>query len=206
MTFLRKYRWEVTHIMAITAVITGLALGSHLFGSSPDETPGAGSPPIPLPKLTQPSSAVSGPSAPASQSIPALPQQSAKDSQRADPHEVTVGPSGISNRYTLLSVRRRAGQSNGDELIIKLHVESLATETLVSPFGSDMLDINSPGLRPITPSTGFHQPIPSGESRNREIAFNIPPSLSLNQATLRIHYYNYESEIPLSLPPDKSAE
>ena len=206
MTLLQKYRWEATHITVITGVIATLALGSHVFGISPGETLGAGIPPIPLPKSMQPSSAVSGPSAPASQSIPAPSQQSAKDSQRADPHEVTVGPSGISNRYTLLSVERRTGQSNGDELIIKLHVESLATETLVSPFGSDMLDINSPGLRPITPSTGFHQPIPSGESRDREIAFNIPTSLSLNQATLRIHYYNYESEIPLSSPPDKGTE
>jgi hypothetical protein len=133
-------------------------------------------------------------------------QQSDKDSQRSDPHEVIVGPSGISNRYTLMSVERRPGQSKGDKLIISLHVESLAAETLVSPFESDMLDIKSPGLQPITPSAAFHQPIPSGESRNQEIAFNIPPSLILNRATLCIHYYNYESEIPLSVPPDKGEQ
>jgi len=63
-----------------------------------------------------------------------------------------------------------------------------------------MLEINSLGLQPINPTTRFRSPIPSGNTRNQHIVFNIPPSLSLNHSTLRIHYYNYESELPLTLP------
>jgi hypothetical protein len=60
-----------------------------------------------------------------------------------------------------------------------------------------MLDITSQGLKPISPSTPFRLPVPSGSTRDQEIVFSIPPSLNLNHATLRIHYYNYQGEIAL---------
>lgn len=201
MPLLEKYRWEATHITVIAGVIATLALGSRVLGISPDDRL------FPFPELKLPSpAAVTPPSAPPFHPVPAPSQQSADAPQQSDLHQITVGPSGISNRYTLLSVNRRTAKPNSDELIIGLHVESLATDPLVSPFGSDMLDIESPARQPITPNTAFHQPIPSGESRNRDITFNIPANLILNQATLRIHYYNYESEIPLTSALEKAAK
>lgn len=194
MSFLDKYRWEATQIAVIAGVIITLTLVTGLFGVPRGEraytlAPTALSKSMPPPAVvtTQPVSA----------------PQSA---QPSDPHEVIVGASGISNRYTLLSMERKAVPSKGEELILKLHIESLAMEPLVSPFESDMLEIRGPGLQPIAPSTAFRRPIPSGESRNQEIVFSIPQGLNLSDATLRIHYYNYESEIPLNLPLRKGVE
>ena len=85
-------------------------------------------------------------------------------------------------------------------LILSLHVESLATDGLVSPFESGMLEIRGPGIPPIKPSTPFRSPVPSGSSRNRDVAYSIPSTLNLDQATLRIHYFNYENEIALDRP------
>jgi hypothetical protein len=87
--------------------------------------------------------------------------------------------------------------SKSGELVMRLHVESLAMENLVSPFESGMLDITSPGLQPINPSTSFSFPVPSGSTRDQDIVFRIPPSLNLSHATLRIRYYNYQGEIQL---------
>jgi len=117
-----------------------------------------------------------------------------------DPHEVIVGPNSISNRYKLLSVDRKPRSRTSDDLTVKLHVESLAMENLVSPFESGMLDLQSPGLAPVHPRNPFRSPLPSGSTRNQEIVFSIPTTLNLNHATLQIHYYNYQNEIPLDLP------
>lgn len=47
---------------------------------------------------------------------------------------------------------------------------------------------------------GDHRlPLPGGGSRNQDIAFRVPAGFRLQDATLRIHYYNYEHEVPLSL-------
>jgi hypothetical protein len=83
---------------------------------------------------------------------------------------------------------------------VRLHVVSLATENLVSPFSSDMLDVRSPGLEPIDPKKSFHMSIPSGDSENQDIVFNVPASFNLEKAVLHIHYYNYRKQIPLALP------
>ena len=48
--------------------------------------------------------------------------------------------------------------------------------------------ISSPDMPPIKPSTPFRSTVPSGSSRDQEIAFSIPPTLNLDRATLRIHY------------------
>lgn len=104
-----------------------------------------------------------------------------------------------------LSVDRKPVSSKSDELIVRLHVESLAMENLVSPFESDMLEIRSQGLQPISPSTPFHLPIPSGNNRNHELVLSVPPNLSLKHATLQIHYYNYQGEIPLN-PPSREGK
>ena len=201
MTFLNKYRWEATHVAVIAGVITTLTLAAGLFGAPRGATPQAGSAPPNLPKLMSSSSAATAQSVPPTQAVQASPA-----SHQSDPSEVTVGASGISNRYRLLSVERKPGSSKSDELTVRLHVVSLAMEPLVSPFESDMLEIRSPGLQPINPSTSFRSPIPSGESRNQDIVFSIPQGLDLNRATLQIHYYNNQSEIPLSLALHETSE
>jgi hypothetical protein len=174
-TPLEKYTWEATHLSVIAGVIAVLVLGTLLFG-------------VPLGKAPH----VSEPAA-ISQPVPAV------GTEQSDPRKVTVGPREISNRYTLLSVDRRAVSSEKDELVVKLHVESLAMDGLASPFESDMLDIASPGVQPINPSAPFRFPVSSGNTRDQDIVFSIPPSLNLNHAMLRIHYYNYQREIPLKL-------
>ena len=181
MILVEKYRWEATHVIVLAGVVTTLTLGTWLFGVSRGDHSHAV-----FSKYASASSAVTTPSIPSEHAA-----------QPSDPRKVTVGPSGISNRYTLLRVDRKTVSPKRDELVIKLHVESLATEGLVSPFESDMLDITSQGLQPINPSTPFRFPVPSGSTRDQEIVFSIPPSLNLNHAALRIHYYNYHEEIPL---------
>lgn len=86
-------------------------------------------------------------------------------SRRSEPGEVTVGPSGISNRYKSRHVDRRK-ETVHDVLIVSLHVESLATEGLISPFESGMFEISSPDMPPIKPSTPFRSPVLSGSSRD----------------------------------------
>ena len=201
MAFLNKYKWEATHVTVIAGVITTLTLATGLFGTPRGATPLAGSAPPSLPKLMSSSSAATAQPVPPAQAV-----QASTASQQSDPSEITVGASGISNRYRLLSVERKPGSSKSDELTVRLHVVSLAMEPLVSPFESDMLEIRSPGLQPINPSTSFRLPIPSGESRNQDVVFNIPQGLDLNRATLQIHYYNNQSEIPLSLALHESPE
>ena len=110
----------------------------------------------------------------------------------------SVGPNEIANRYTLLAAERKQSSPSNDQLIVRLHIESLAMPPLVSPFESDMLEITSPDLPPINPSTPFKLPLTSGSSRNQEISFRLPAGFSLQDATLRIHYFNYEHEVPLN--------
>ena len=202
MSLLKKYTWEVTHITSIVGVITTLTLAAHLGGTphveAPPGEPSTTSGPKPMasfPLLLTPQSD------PAAHPVQAASQHNAARPQPSDPREITVGPSEISNRYTLLSVARKPISSTTDELIVSLHVESLATENLVSPFESDMLQISSPDLEPINPKTRFHHPIPSGNSLTQNVVFSIPTRLSLNHTTLQIHYYNDQNEIPLNLPP-----
>jgi hypothetical protein len=191
MNAFRKYKWQAAHVTIIVGVITTLALVTHLTGT-------------PRPRIHPSGTAAPLSSVPMSVH-PARPAQvssrpRASGSPPSDPREVVVGPSGISNRYNLVSADRKPVSSTVDELTVRLHVMSLATENLVSPFESDMLDITSPGLQPIYPGTSFHTPIPAGNSQNKDVAFYIPASLSLKKAALNIHYYNYQKQIPLDQP------
>lgn len=199
MKFLNQLSWEATHITVMAGAIGSLALLTCLIG-------------VPRGKGTFPNASTNLPTyalssslpaksqaVPAAQQVEASTQRGTTASQQSDPQEVIVGASGISNRYRLMSVERKSMSLASDQLTLRLHIESLAMEPLVSPFESDMLEIRSPGLQPIAPSAPFRLPIPSGNSRNQDIVFNIPQGLNLNSATLRIHYYYYENEIPLKV-------
>lgn len=197
MKFLNQLSWEATHITVMAGAIGSLALLTCLIGVP------RGKGTFPNASTNLPTYALSSSLPAKSQAVPAARQVEASTQrgttafQQSDPREVIVGASGISNRYRLMSVERKSMSLASDQLTLRLHIESLAMEPLVSPFESDMLEIRSPGLQPIAPSAPFRLPIPSGNSRNQDIVFNIPQGLNLNSATLRIHYYYYENEIPL---------
>ncbi len=193
MSFLRKHTWEAAHATIVLGVITTFAVAVHLTGTPlPQVRPESLKGPMAFPsrspesghkraRLTQSSSVSKAVRPPSS-----------------DPREVVVGPSGINNRYSLLRTERKSLSPTVDELTVRLHVASLATEPLVSPFESDMLELRSPGLEPINPFTSFHDPLPAGETRDKNVVFHVPSGLSLAKATLHIHYFNYQKEIPLS--------
>lgn len=187
-----NHKWEATRIVTLAGVIVILALQMRLTGTLHRRPANAATS---FDKLTQVPTIPSRPAVPASDAA-ALDPARPVATQPSDPSEITVGPSGISNRYKLRNVERKK-QPARDVLVVSLHIESLATEGLVSPFESDMLEINSPGMPAIKPSTPFRSPVPSGNSRDQDIAFSVPSTLSLDHASLRIHYYNYEREIPL---------
>lgn len=174
----KEHSWEITHLSVIAGAIIILTLVIRLVGTPLIE--------VPLPKSAPPMTFENR--------FQPIPPPTPQPAPPSSPHEVTVGATGISNRYTLVSVDRKRG-----ELVVKLHIQSLAMENLVSPFASDMLEIRSPGLQPIAPSTRFRAPIPSGNSRDQDIVFKVPPALNLDHTTLRIFYYNYEGMIPLDL-------
>ena len=123
---------------------------------------------------------------------------------QSDPRVIVVGPRDISNRYTLLGVNRKSISRTNDELTVRLRVESLAMEPLVSPFESDMMELHGRELKSIKPMTPFHHPVPGGDSLNQEVVFSIPTEMGLSDTTLQIHYYNYQAEIPLNQPPQDS--
>jgi len=182
----QKYSWEATYITSIVAAITTLAFVTHLTGTPRVDT-------------HPPASATAALSVPSTPPAPLSSHPGATASRHSDPREVVVGPTGISNRYTLLRMDRKPISPTKDELIIRLHVDSLATEPLVSPFESDMLALSGWEMEPINPKTKFRHPVTSGNSLNQDVVFSIPSTLDLNRTTLQIHYYNYQNEIPLSV-------
>jgi hypothetical protein len=191
-----QYRWETIRVATIVATIATMVLLGRLARDPAAEARQAQREQQLFEKLT------TAPTIPAVRAFPASDAAALNPGQPvasppSDPSEVTVGASGISNRYKLERVDRKKETAH-DVLIVSLHVESVATEGFVSPFESDMLEISSPDMQPIKPNAPFRSPIPSGNSRNREIGFNVPPTLNLDRASLRIHYYNYENEIPLN--------
>lgn len=199
MSLLQKYRWEGTHATIIAGVIITLTVVIHLTG-----TPRVGSEASGAPTAIAPDLKTSASSVPAQSGLDAHPVKISSQNKVArpssDPRQVAVGPTGISNRYTLLSIDRKPVSSTLDQLTVRVRVESLATANLVSPFESDMLEIRSRGEDPINPSTPFRLPVPSGNTRDQDIVFNIPSSLNLTHASLQIHYFNYQNEIPLNHP------
>ena len=198
MTVMEKYRWEVTGSAIVASAIMALIVVTRLIDTPSSEMPAA--------KNAHPTSA-NHVRFPSDTSVPfpdpnpiQLPAKRAPvASPPSDPRTFSVGPNEIANRYTLLGVGRKQISPEHDDLIVRLHIESLATDPLVSPFESDMLEITSPGSQPIKPSTPFRLPVPGGSSRNQDISFRLPAGFPLKEATLRIHYYNYEHEVPLSL-------
>jgi hypothetical protein len=202
MSLLENYKWETTHVAVIAGVVTFTALVAHLFGTPRGEAPTQNVSPA-LAKLMSSSSAVTAPSPPAVQGVP---YRGSAVTEKSDPRETTVGPRDISARYRLLTVERKSVSAKSDELIIKLHVESLAMEGQVSPFESDMFEITAPGSQLIPPGSPFYSSIPSGTSRNQDIAFNVPAGMRLDQAALRIHYYSYQGEIPLNVFPERGVK
>jgi hypothetical protein len=190
-----QHKWETTRIAAIVGVIAILGLQTLLTRDPVAAARQAAHSEELLNKLTQVPTLKSVTPIPASDAA-ALDPSRQVTSRPSDPGEVIVGPSGISNRYKLQHVDRRKESAN-DVLVVSLHVESLATEGLVSPLESAMFEISSPNIPPIKPSASFRSPVPSGNSRNQDIEFSVPSTLTLAHAVLRIHYYNYENEIPL---------
>lgn len=192
MTVMEKYKWEVTRSLVVAAIVMALIVLTRLI--------------TPMNAIPSTQKTRHAPSAPLDTSSPLpdpnpiqSPARRATPAPPSDPRVFSVGPNEIANRYTLLAVERRHSSPSNDQLTVRLHIESLATAPLVSPFESGMLEIASPGIPPINPSTPFKLPLASGSNRNQEIVFKLPTGLRLQDATLRIHYYNYERQVPLSL-------
>ena len=196
MALIEEYRWEARCAATIVGIVAVLALQKHLIRVSAIPARQSVNEQGLLNRLTTVPTIGSVRAVPASDAV-ALNAAQPVPPQPSEPGEVTVGPNGISNRYTLRRIDRRKETAH-DVLVVSLHVESLATEGLVSPFESSMLEISGPDIPPIKPSTPFRSPVPSGNSRNQELAFSVPPNLNLDRATLRIHYFSYEREIPLN--------
>jgi hypothetical protein len=64
-----------------------------------------------------------------------------------------------------------------------------------------MLEVRSRDLQPIKPEHPFSYSVSAGNTRDEDIAFMIPSGLNLERTVLRIHFYNEQKEIPLSLAP-----
>jgi hypothetical protein len=198
MTLMEKYKWEATRSTMVAAIIMALAVVTHLAGTPRSAFRADGHARLTPPNHTQSPTVDTTVPLPVHHANQPPAKRETAATPPSDPREFSVGPNEIANRYTLLGVERKQVSPEDDQLVVRLHIESLATAPLVSPFESDMLEISSPGLQPIKPSTSFRHPLPSGSSRNKDIAFRLPAGFLLKGATLRIHYYNYEHEVPLS--------
>lgn len=184
MTILKKYSWEVTHFSTMAVAITTLALVIHFTDAPGVETRSAANGTAPAPLI------VPFPNVFTEQSDPAA-------AYRADPRGIVVGPPEISNRYTLLRVDRKPISHTTDEVTVKLHVESLATDPLVSPFASDMLQLIDQDFEMFSPKVSFRHPVKSGSSLDQNVVFSLSRGMSLYGASLQIHYANYQAKIPL---------
>jgi hypothetical protein len=100
-----------------------------------------------------------------------------------------------------MSANRRPATPTSDKLTLGIRVTSHAVADLVTPFQSEMFEVRLPDLDPINPEHSFSHPVPAGNTREEDIAFAIPSKAKLDEAVLRIHYYNELKEIPLSLMP-----
>ena len=206
MTPLEKRKWETTHLTIIAADILALALVTHLLAAPIFASHHrVNFPPSPAKSADLPAIDTSQPTSLRNVAIDHY-EPTPAISQPSNPNETTVGPTGISNRYSLQSVERKKESPENDVLVVSLHIESLAMDPMVSPFESDMLEIHTPGQPSIKPNKPFRSPIPGGNSRNQDIAFNVPSTLSLDRATLQIHYYNYQGELPLKPSAPKGAQ
>jgi hypothetical protein len=194
---LKNYGWETSLFAIIVAVIVTLALVTHLFGSvRTSDHPPADATATPKHDFWQPSATRAPTLSTAGTDRPAR-----RPPRPSDPREVVLGPNTISGRFILLASNRRQTTPTSDELTLRLRVVSLAVADLVTPFQSGMLQVRVPSEQPIQPQEAFSHPVPAGNTREEDIVFAIPSSLSLDHGTLRIQYFNETKEIPLSLPP-----
>jgi hypothetical protein len=194
---LQRYGWETTLSAIIAAVIATLAVVTRLsVPARPSDRPTA--------DVTATSKLKSW------QSLPGgVPTLSASDTDRParpsspppDPHEAVIGPNTIAGRFILMATTRKQATPTTDELTLRLRVVSLAAANLVTPFQSGMVEVRTQGQDPIHPQHAFSHPVAAGNSREEDLTFTIPPSLSLDHSTLRIQYFNEMKEIPLNLPP-----
>jgi hypothetical protein len=200
MTITEKYTWELTRSTIVAALIMVLAVVTHLVPTPRGDVPVSGNTRFTLPRHLQPPELNTTVPLPDPNPIQRPAKRKTVVTPPPDPSRFSVGPQEIANHYTLLGVERKEASPEDDQLVVRLHIESLATAPLVSPFESDMLEIRSPGLQPIKPATPFRLPLPGGSNRDQDITFRLPAGFVLKDATLRIHYYNYEHEAPL-IPP-----
>jgi hypothetical protein len=112
-----------------------------------------------------------------------------------------IGPNTIAGRFILLTTTRKRATPTSDELTLRLRVVSLAAADLVTPFQSAMVEVRIPSQDPIHPQHAFSHPVAAGNSREEDIAFTIPSTLTLDHGTLRIQDFNEMKEIPLNPPP-----
>ena len=194
---LKNYGWETSLFAIIVAVIVTLALVTHLSGSvRRSNHPPADATATPKHDSWQPSASRAPALSTAGTDRPAR-----RPSRPSDSHEVALGPNTISGRFILLATHRRQTTPTSDELTLRLRVVSLAVVDLVTPFQSAMLEVRVPSEQPIHPQQAFSRPVPAGNTREEDIVFAIPSSLSLDHGTLRIHNFNEAKEIPLTLSP-----
>ena len=199
-TAFKNYGWDTTLVAIIVAVIVALVLVTHVPGSvPPTEHFRTEATATPQHDSWQPSAPRTPPLSTTGTDRPAR-----HPARPSDPNEVVLGLNSIGGRYTLLTTHRRQTAPTSDELTLRLRVVSLAIANLVTPFQSGMLQVRVPGEQPIYPRQEFSHPIPSGNTREEDIVFAIPSSLSLDHGTLRIQYFNESKEIPLTVSPRRN--
>ena len=186
---LKKYAWEGTLVAILGGVIMVLTLVSHLT-ARPDPTASAqwGLGRVPSASTLQPTSAAAS-------------RKRVVAAKPSNPLEVVLGPSSIGGQFTVLAANRITATPTSDKLTLHLRVVSRAEADLVTPFQSVMLEVCTLGLEPFAPEHPFSHPVPAGSTRDEDIAFIVPSSLSLDRAVLRIHFYNEQKDIPLGLLP-----
>jgi hypothetical protein len=194
---LQRYGWETALSVIIAAEIATLAVVTHLsVPARPSDHPTADVTATPKLKSWQPL-----PGGVRTLSTGDTERPARRSSPPPDPYEVVIGPNTIAGQFILMSTTRKQATPTSDELTLRLRVVSLAAANLVTPFQSGMVEVRTQGQDPIHPQHDFSHPVAAGDSREEDITFTIPPSLSLDHSTLRIQYFNEMKEIPLNLPP-----
>jgi hypothetical protein len=189
-----KHAWEGTLAAIIAGVIATLTLVSHLT-ARPDPLTSAESGPGRMPGAS-----ALRPISPSSSRKAIRTAQSQPGSQKpSNPLEVVLGPSSIGGQFTLLAANRISSTPTSDKLTLRLRVASRAVGDFVTPLQYVLLEVYTPGLDPIASEHSFSNPLPAGTTRDEDVAFVVPSSFALDRSFLRIHFYNEQKDLPLSL-------
>ena len=183
---LKQYAWEGTLVATLVGVIMIRIVVTHLIARpNPPTSPYTGLSPVPAVSIRQPTRAAASrhPVAPA---------------KPTNPLEVVLGPPSIGGQFTLLAANRTTATPASDKLTLHLRIASRAIGDFVTPLQYVTLELYTPGLDPIALEHPFSHPIPAGNTRDEDIAFIIPATLRVDRATLRIHFYNEQKDIPLA--------